>query len=593
MGIYDKNRIYDGFSDLSAGADGGRLSNLIAKNQFAEGENVICREGAPFNRPPFLDVDLNFTNPNLTYNVDGSFQSEDGVIGQSRTRFLIDTFQEASYYSARPGKESLMATIGGRYYQIIPGDMQTADVREIALDRRNRSTIPMAYHLQAGMFHIVQDGETKPIIFDGVSARRAVPGEIFTGTIMGYGQGRIVLVSKTGDIFFGDIRDGKGNGDADLLGFTETTFLNEGGSTAIPSFMGLPIAIQFLPAQDSATGVGECLIFGQRGVESFFLSIPRDQWKESQFQRTALLETGACSHRCVAVVNQDVWFRDHFTGWRSYRQARAQIGQWAQIPMSTNVRKWIDSETANLLNYCSAIEFDNRLITTVTPYWNLGRPYHNGLLALDFDVISSFGQTSGPAWDGHWSNRTMDPLDGLKVLQLVKGVFNGRDRAFAFVMNNIRWNYLIELYPIAEGKDTAGPITSRLITRAMDFDREFNEKKLYGGDLWIDEVSQPTSVSVYYRPDQFEDFQPITTFDVNPVGTAQEITPGGVPTIRKLFAPRRSFKKALDTGDSTFTKRILRRFYEVQAKIQWTGRARMRKLRMHAQEEVEDSKAKL
>lgn len=590
MPIIDKNRIYDGYSDLSAGADGGRLPHLIDENQFAEGENVVVREGGPQTRPPFLDVALTYENPNMTYGGTGDFIGENVVVNNSRFYFRNGIMQEASYYSPSSGKEYIMATIGGRYYRIEPGAGQAAAIREIPIARRNNANVPIAYHLQAGVYHITQDAENRPIIFDNVTARRARPGEIPTGKMMGYGQGRIVLIGKNNSVLFGDIRDGKGNGDMDLLGFTETSFLNEGFASGIPSFMGHPTAIQFVPAQDTATGVGECLVFGERGVESFFLSIPRDQWKNSQFQRTALLGVGNEGHRNISVVNQDLWFKSE-AGRRSYRQARAEINQWAQIPMSTNVRKWIDNETPELAQYGSAITFNNRLIMTVTPYFNEGRPYHNGLLALDFDVISSFGRTSGPAWDGHWSNYAANPLTGLKVLQLVTGMFSGRERAFAFVLDVNNENALIELSPVMAGSDSLGPIKSKLVTRAMDFRQPFNEKVLYGGDVWIDKVSLPSTVSTFYRPDQSEPFQDWGNFSLAPVGTPGAITPGMVPTIQNRFSPRRSLPKPADTGDATQTKRIFRRFYEAQVKLEWNGRLRIRKLRLHAKAPTEDSKA--
>ncbi len=593
--IFDPNSVYDGFASLETGVDGGRLSNLLAKNQCQEAVNVVFREGAPDNRLPLRDVEMDFTNPNTEYYPDGRFRTFNGSVGASRNAYQRGRFQEASYFGLHEGTEYMMASIGGRLWRITPGNGQSCELLEIHLDRRNRSTIPIGYHLQAGVFHITQDGEGSPIIFNGVNARRAVPGEIFTGRMMAYGQGRIVQIANNGDIYFGDIRDGKGNGDADLLGFTETFYLNEGFPTALPGGMGRPTAVQFIPAQDTATGVGECLVFGQHGIESLFLAIPRELWKESQFQRTALLEVGNASHRSVAVVNQDIFFRDPVAGWRSYRQARAQVNEWSQIPLSTNIRKWIDAEThgsSELLDFTSAISFQNRLIATVSPYPNQGRLYHNGLVSLDFDILSSFGKTSSPAWDGQWTDRTKDPKIGLRVTRLVEGIFRGRQRAFVFYIDPYdRLNKIREILPTPIGGDSAGPIRSHLITRSMDFDKPVDEKKLYGGDLWLDKVTEETQFTVSYKPDQFPTFSPWHSFNVEPVGTPGEVTPGMVPTIKEGFNPRRSLPKPPDIGDPLNTKRIMRRFYDVQAKIQWTGRARIRKFRARSQIEVENAKA--
>jgi hypothetical protein len=45
------------------------------------------------------------------------------------------------------------------------------------------------------------------------------------------------------------------------------------------------------------------------------------------------------------------------------------------------------------------------------------------LLVLDFDILSSFGQTIKPAWDGHWT--------GLRTQQLIEGSFQGVHRAYS------------------------------------------------------------------------------------------------------------------------------------------------------------------
>lgn len=589
--IANPNLVFDGYSNLVSGVDDGRRPNLLDKNQCAQAQNVIFRGGAPANRPPFTNVLLTFVNPTLTYAPNGVFVSDPGgPDAQSSINFKTALFQEASYYAPMEGEEHIMATIGGRLYKITPS-LESVSIREIPIPTRNRADIPINFHLQAGKFHITQDGESSPIIFDGITARRAVPTEIFTGKMMGYGQGRIVLVGKDNQIYFGDIRDGMGNGDADLLNFTETTFLNEGFPSALPSGMGNPTAIQFIPQQDTATGVGECLVFGQHGVESFMLSLERSTWKNSAFQHTALLGIGAPGHRCVTPVNEDIWFRSN-DGYRSYRQARAQVNQYAQIPMSTNIRKWMDQDTPALLEFASCISFNKRLIGTVTPYPNQGVVYHNGLVSLDFDILSTFGRLAAPAWDGQWTDRTVDPGVGVKVLQLVTGFFDGVERAFAFYLANGE-NHIMEIGSVATGQDTiinrTGKIISNIVTRSMDFESEFNEKLLYGGDCWIDEVEEDTDVTVTYRPDQLPFFLPWHNFSVSPLDLMQ----GGAPILAQGFSPRRSLPKPGDAGDADATLRMYRRGYEFQIGLQWEGRAAMRKFRMHAQTQIEDPKAKI
>lgn len=589
MAIDNPNAVYDGFSNLAGGADAGRRANLIDPTQFVEGENLIVRGGSVMTRPPIVDVALTFDNPDLTYKPDGTLAVLliDIVPDDSPTHFAQGLFQNASYYAPSFGHEYLMVSIAGRLYRITPSDIQTAHVREVPLSPgRNQSDLPIGYHLQSDVYHITQDGSGSPIIYDGSTARRAIVNEIPTGLMMGYGQGRIVQVLNNGDIEFGDIFDGKGNAGADVLGFTETQFLNEGFPSRLPPSMGMPTAVQFVPQQDSSTGVGECLVTGQRGIESFFLSLPRDQWKDSQFQRTALLQVGNCSHRSIAVANQDIWFRNAADGWRSYRQARAEINQWAQLPMSTNIRQWTDSDTPSLLNYCSCIWFNDRLIATSNPVPNQGRLYHNGLVSLDFDVLATFGQSSNPGWDGHWGLYNLDALTGLKVLQLVEGTFAGRHRAFAFALNADGENIVQELMPVPLGEDSAGPVTARLVSRSLDFKSEMNEKNLFGGDIWIDQIKQDTDFSFRYKPDQVPQWSDWDSFTVAPITGAFE---GGAPIQRDGYDPRHSISKPDESTDDLGTGRSNRRGYEFQAEITWSGRATVRKFRAAAETEIERS----
>ena len=142
--------------------------------------------------------------------------------------------------------------------------------------------------------------------------------------------------------------------------------------------------------------------------------------------------------------------------------------------------------------------------------------------------------------------------------------------------------------------DFDGPISSELVGRSMVFQSrngqamEFNEKELYGADLWIDDVTDAVTFTLDYRPDQHPEWQDWKVLnEIEPVGTCQAITCGGVPTIRKNFTPRKRIGKPGDACDSAWTKRWLRRGYEFQPRLRWTGHATIRKMRLHAQMETE------
>jgi hypothetical protein len=588
--IADK-RLFDGWNSLAAGMDGGRAPNQIEKNQAAGMENIACRGGDPGTRPGFRDHDLFFERPNMTYLASGVFSSVNGISNQSVTNFHNGKFQAASYFAPRGTPECLMVMIGGRQYQVIPRTGRGLDVSEVQLPYRNRSDIPLSYMAQADRFHVTQDGESRPIIFDGVTARRAKDDEVPVGTIMTYGMGRLCVTVNGREIAFGDLygshdgREGKRNftdpGDSVLL-FTESTFLNEGFNASIAFSLGAITGLRFAPQQDSSVGDGEMLAFSENGVSSFFLSQPRELWKDSAFQRVTLINIGGRRHLMIVSFNGDLWFRSD-DGWRSYRQARAEQQGWAHLPLSTEVRTYLDADTATLLKYGSAINFDNRLIGTCTPRTNQGKVYHNGLTSLDFDVLSSFGQSTKPAWDGHWKK--------LKFLQLVAGKFHGVNRAFAFAIDAAGLNQIYEL-STSDARDFDGPIECQITGRSMDFESPFNEKELISGDIWVDDVQDPVTFTASYRPDQHPDWQTWQTLPViEPNGTCQAITCGGVPTKTKGFYPRRTITMPPFVCDAQ-TDRQMNRGYEFQPRLTWTGCCKVRKLRLHAEPLIEDGKAR-
>ena len=593
MSLRNKNTVLDGWTSLSGGQNSGRDASLIEKNQAHRLTNMVCRGGVGAEtRPTFKAHELSFRNRDLSYDENGVFVSINGTPDQSVENFHTGTFQEAAYFVPHGTKPSFVALIGGRYYRISPKRSSGIEVEEIPLPVRNRNTIRKAYMQQADRFMVAQDGESRPIIYDGVTARRALSDEVPVGTFMAYGMGRLCVAMRRHEIAFGDLygshdgSEGKRNftdaGDSVLL-FTESTFLNEGYNASIGFNLGEITGLCFAPQQDSAVGDGELIAFSENGASSFFLSQPREIWKDSAFQRVTLINTGGRSHGMTVSVNGDLWFRSD-DGWRSYRQARAEIQGWAHLPMSTEVSDFVSSDTPDLLQHGSAILFNNRLISTCTPRTNQGRVYHKGLLSLDFDVLSTFGQAERPAWDGYWEK--------LKFLKLVVGKFHGRSRAFAFAIDADGNNQIYELNANPGGDDFDGAVDWDVQMRSFDFNSPFNEHSILSADVWVQDVDSTTTITAQYRSDQEPDWQPWVTLPaINKVGTCQQITCGGVPTVRPGYYPRRTLPKppSVTTGQ---TGREARRFFQCQARLSGSGHVILNQFRLVALDLTEDEKAR-
>jgi len=525
MAIHDANRVYDGWVSLEGGVDGGRTPTLLDPNQCASAENMVFRGGHPKPRPGFRKLTETVSNPDHCYyfkgdnnpgDVDPAVYNEDTTspfYHQDATlSYREGVFQGIIGYSPHKGEDCLMASINGRLFKIVPR-VTDATVTEIELPYRNTNLRPIAYMLQADKWLIVQDGHASAIIYDGQTARRAnenntydiahTPNRVTTyitdpekieipvGTIMAYGMGRIVVVVNDRDIAFGDLYGSHiGNDPADsLILFTERNFLTGGFDAAIPFTQGVATGAAFFPQLDTSTGNGQLMVFAERGASSFFLSLPRELWQTSQFQIHALATTGLRGHRSISVVNEDMWFRSE-DGYRSYRQARSEASGWAHIPLSTNVREFMETDTAEFLKYGSSIYFDNRIIGTCSPYpHNNIYATHQGMVVVDFDILSSFGEKFRPAWDGHWNMYKSD----IQFYQLVTGKFQGVTRAFAFGKDGDGKNQLYEI-SMDDKDDFDGHVEWELVSRSFDFSKisqqgnAFTENELYDGDVWLREI---------------------------------------------------------------------------------------------------------
>jgi hypothetical protein len=425
------------------------------------------------------------------------------------------------YIRVRPGTKPAAAfTLRWNIWNPVPADPY------VKAPYRNNRYSPIAYMVQADKFLIAQDGISKAIIYDAKVARRAnLEGaqdttEVPTGTMMAYGMGRLCVVVSERDVAFGDLYgshlDKQTDPSDSIILFTERNFLAGGFDAAVPFQQGLITGIEFFPQLDTSTGNGQLLAFAERGASSFNMAIDRSLWQTSLFQVLALRTTGLRGHRSVAVVNEDLWFRSD-DGYRNYRQARSEASGYAHIPVSTNVGQFLDFDDGELLKFSSSIYFDNRVIGTTSPVWNYqaqdtlqpalrGRIYHQGMVVVDFDILSSFGTLNAkPSWDGHWTIGTqfVSGLPRIKIGQLVTGNFGGVTRAFAFglqeqVDQNGRVTYQNQLYELTfdDRDDFEGAIPWEVVTRAHDFRggqqpvTPFTENELYDGDIWISEVSQ-------------------------------------------------------------------------------------------------------
>ena len=481
---------------------------------------------APFIPPTaHIDVYFNLNQPNWWIDIfhGGGLPLVLDVSSQIPTQcHLVATISFGTYWiRVRPPNALSAANFTMRWSRDTPVPL----VPPLPAPYRNYRYSPIAFMVQADKWMIAQDGRSKAIIYDGKNARRSflegTPDtlEVPTGTMMAYGMGRLCVVVNDRDVAFGDLYGSHLDTQTDpadsILLFTERVFLTGGFDAAIPFNEGIATGIQFFPQLDTSTGNGQLLVFAERGAASFNLAIDRTLWQTSQFQIIALITTGMRGHRSIVGANEDLWFRGD-DGYRSFRQARSDSWGWAHIPLSTNVKQFVDLDDKKLLRFASSIYFDNRIIGTCSPAWNShnltalqpaieGRVYHDGLVVVDFDILSSFGTKFKPTWEGHWTIGTefISNRPKIKIAQLLTGTFSGVTRAFVFGMEEAtdaqgRVTYQNQLFELSfeDRDDFDGSIPWEMVHRAYDFKggqqqtTPFNENELYDGDVWLSEISQ-------------------------------------------------------------------------------------------------------
>jgi hypothetical protein len=298
---------------------------------------------------------------------------------------------------------------------------------------------------------------------------------------------------------------------SDLLRFTETTYLDEGGSLQVPSFLGKITGMIFMPVQDVGSGQGDLLVFCETGVISLSVAVPRSQWKNTVgFQRIALAGIGSTGQESLATANGDVFFRS-FDGLRTYRNARAEFNSFGRVPISAEMNGVLNYDSKNMLYKCSSIVFDNRFLFTASPrisYTNVTnsqltkRPItFSTIVALDFTTLASVGAQRASCYDGMWR--------GLDITKLTTGVVQGKPRAFAFCVDyevnatNTIWELSPDNYSDQPVNSEAVPITSILETRSFQLGSPAEVKKLIRADLWLGSLRGTTDFKVYWRPDEY------------------------------------------------------------------------------------------
>ena len=483
MSLAEPKARYSGFTTIGRGMDSGRPPSLIFRDQVSAAINTTFRKGYPEPRPGIRKLTLTGNN------------------------FQLGRWQGASGYVAVNGQPSIIASIGGHIVQFNLFTMVATDLSTSATIT-NPSIVPKTWFTQAYQFMPIQNGVSIPLIWDGATLRRAIPVdfggvELPVGKQMEYNNGRLAVALPDGLSFvMGDLAYSRTGSASDVLGFTENLFIDGGGAFVMPSNAGFITAMKTVAVMDTTLGQGPLQIFGSEASASFNAPFDRTQWQNlsSAIESVSTIAPGPTAQEGVVSVNGDLWYRAS-DGVRSFMIARRDHGTWVNTPLSHEVERFLDRDDPNLLDFASAVDFDNRLLCTVSPYraTQQGVEYGvawRGIVALDFKPVSSMFERGQPVWEGAWN--------GIQILQIIKVKCFKKDRCFIFALNADNEIELWELSKEDDFDEGGMAITWQMETRALGFDDQSEFlKTLARTEQWFTQINGTLAWSVDYRPDAF------------------------------------------------------------------------------------------
>lgn len=425
--------------------------------------------------------------------------------------------------------------------------------------------------------------------------------ELPPGRMGAYGMGRNWMCLIDGKQFVaGDIEGGPSGTSANdyrdaVINVTENFFLVGGGNFSVPGSLGEITGMIFASTLDASLGQGPLQVFTSNAAFSCNAPVDRLTWQNltNPILTESMIGQGGRSHWALANGNSDIFTRD-LNGVVSMLLARRDYNTWGNTPISREVGPILNKDNQGLLQFTSAIVFDNRYLMTCRPTQHDQGVYNTGILALNFDPISSIRGKAPSVWDGLWT--------GLNTLKLVKGMFGGYERAFAFTLNTTTRK--IELYEILKTEEDERQVSpgkiydngdtrvvwsgeSPALFRYPETDpRSQMLKRLLDGELQIDQMVGPVNFQIFWKPDQWPCWIPWFAWD-ECANTAQVAEPNSP---QPQFRPRMGFGEppvSITRSDGTVislcdptTNRPFRNGYTFQIKWIITGHCRAVKFRL-------------
>lgn len=367
-----------------------------------------------------------------------------------------------------------------------------------------------------------------------------------------------------------------------VLNITENTFLTGGGNFAIPGSLGEITFMCFSTTLDASLGQGPLQVGTHSSVFSCNAPVDRTIWQSIQnpILTQSQIANGGLGQYSTINVNGDIIMRS-LDGIRSLVLARREFNTWGNTPISREIEPFLSKDSPDLLPYGSAVFFDNRMLMTAQPVSHAKGIYHNALVAMNCDPISSLRGKAPAVWDATmWT--------GPSILQIFRGEFSGVERCFCVCLNTTGTTPFLEVYEllksasrqIQDNQETDIVWTFEtpvLFNQVGAPNRKFLQ--LWDGELHVDDLQGTVRFQVWYKPDQYPCWTPWFAWE--------ECQLADDGTSKPQFRPQMGFgQPSIDPCDAT-TNRPLREGWGFQIKVVVEGHCRILGIRVKAKSQAE------
>lgn len=491
------------FDNFSRGCHGSLAPGSLNRGYFHKGVNLSVRNGQAKTRPRWVEE----------YELLGG--------GEFQGAFIYSLNDGDRLVYGRGGEVRLLELWSGEDFLI--GSLSP--------------TAPRFYFVQADRYCIVQDGENRPLfIYESGLLRRAEdydgtgPSEVYTGTVMTYGHGRVFLTpSKLHDL------DGQPTGETGrpywvaggllrpsdperVLLFDETQYLDGGTANALPFETGFIQGLAFFQNAASGTGLGPLLAFGRQGVSAVSVNVPRSAWFSADFSQVLFVGPGTLSPESLTPVNNDLIYRS-LDGLRSVRltsQSSASNTETplAVVPMSQEVSHRLVRDDEEDLPKVSGTFSDNFFLVTTGPKGSKG---FDSLIALDTAPASAFGGASSPAYADIWTGPTFRQVLSARGSRGTPTPFAVVEKGEGFSLAGLSLDEIRDFGEVSPKSRIYLPATAGSGAQTLS-----EHVKFLSVHLNFREVKGPLKVRAYYRADEYPRWSKTDEYDWQGTGEEDE-----------------------------------------------------------------------